>query len=292
MLNKVFVLYCAKIPFYSIIYSMSKKSNKKSVKKKISKKPAPKKKAVKKASEKSAKPKKKATPKKVKAKKVNKISVKKKVFAKPVAKKTAKKIAVKKKSLKKIQPKKQVVKIIKPATKPVVAKQAPVEKPATVVKQKAPKPVKVVKPIVMPAPKKSVFIDIKTGPEPAGKFELEYVVHASSQILFEFITTPSGLSEWFCDDVNIRNGIYSFKWEENEQNARVVKLIEEKLVRFQWVDKQDNSYFEFRVERDDLTNDISLIIVDFAETPEERASSSLLWTSQIDKLLHVLGAYF
>ncbi|HXB41650.1 MAG TPA: START-like domain-containing protein [Bacteroidia bacterium] len=252
---------------------MSKKSNKKSVKKKISKKPAPKKKAVKKAFEKSAKPKKKAAPKKIKAKKVNKASVKKK-------------------PLKKIQPKKQVVKTIKPATKPVVAKPVPVEKPVAVVKQKAPKPVKVVKPIVMPAPKKSVVIDIKTGPEPAGKFELEYVVHASSQILFEFITTPSGLSEWFCDDVNIRNGIYSFKWEENEQNARVVKLIEEKLVRFQWVDKQDNSYFEFRVERDDLTNDISLIIVDFAETPEERASSSLLWTSQIDKLLHVLGAYF
>ncbi len=266
---------------------MSKKKNKKSVKKKISKKkPAPKKKASKKA----AKSKKKAAPKKIKAKKVAK-KIKKAPLKKKVTKKPAPKKVAPKKIVKAAQPKKEIVKIVKPA-KSVVVKPAAVEKPIVVKQPKAPKPAKVVKQIIIQAPKKTVVIDIKMGPEPAGRFELEYVVHASSQILFEFLTTPSGLSEWFCDDVNIRNGIYSFKWEENEQNARVVKLIEEKIVRFQWVDKTDNSYFEFRVERDDLTNDISLIIVDFAESAEERASSSLLWTSQIDKLLHVLGAYF
>ncbi len=280
---------------------MSKKKNKKSAKKKVSpkraKKPAKKKsapKAKKKVIKKSPKKviKKKTAPKKVKK------AVKKKAIKKVAPKKAAKKVAPKKaikkpvkkaiaKPTKKIAtaPKKEAVKIVKPA--PVS------EKPVTTTPS-AEKPVarKVVKVIKAETPRKSVIIDIKTGPEPAGRFELEYVVHASAQILFEFLTTPSGLSEWFCDDVNIRNGIYSFKWEENEQNARVVKLVEEKQVRFQWVDKLDNSYFEFRIERDDLTNDISLIIVDFAETPEEKASSTLLWNSQIDKLLHVLGAYF
>ena len=246
---------------------------------------AKKKKAAKKPAKNTNKSKKNAAPKKKKVKKV----IKK---AKKLAKKKIKK-TVPKKAIKRVAPKKiikPVKPIAKPIAKPVVVKPVVIEKPV-VVKQKTPKAPKVVKSTFIP-PRKSVVIDIKTGPEPAGRFELEYVVHASSQILFEFLTTPSGLSEWFCDDVNIRNGIYSFKWEENEQNARVVKLIEEKQVRFQWVDKQDNSYFEFRVERDALTNDISRIIVDFAETLEERASSSLLWTSQIAKLLHVLGAYF
>jgi uncharacterized protein YndB with AHSA1/START domain len=74
-------------------------------------------------------------------------------------------------------------------------------------------------------------------------------VHSSASILFEFLTSPSGLSEWFCDDVNIRNENCSFVWDGVEQKAKLVKFIEEKLVRFQWEDKGDGSYFEFRIER-------------------------------------------
>ncbi|MHB8402856.1 MAG: START-like domain-containing protein, partial [Bacteroidia bacterium] len=127
--------------------------------------------------------------------------------------------------------------------------------------------------------------------DPLGKFELEYPIHTSTPILFEFLTTPPGLSEWFCDDVNIRDGIYSFNWEGVNQKARLIKLVEDSMVRYQWLDKKDNTYFEFRIERDDLTNDISLIVVDFADTPEDRNSSTLLWNSQIEKLLHRLGSF-
>ena len=127
---------------------------------------------------------------------------------------------------------------------------------------------------------------------PPGRFELEYVVHSSAELLFNFLTEPSGLSEWFCDDVNIRHGIYTFFWDGTQQQAKELKIIPEKLVRFQWIEKTDGSYFEFRIEKDDLTGDISLIITDFAETDDEKNSSKLLWDSQIDKLLHVMGAYF
>ena len=99
------------------------------------------------------------------------------------------------------------------------------------------------------------------------------------------------MSEWFCDDVNIRDNVYSFQWDENLQNARLIKFVEESVVRYQWLDKSDNTYFEFRIERDDLTNDISLIVADFADTPEDKHSSTLLWNSQIDKLLSVLGSH-
>jgi uncharacterized protein YndB with AHSA1/START domain len=140
--------------------------------------------------------------------------------------------------------------------------------------------------------KKTDSYAVKPEKEPQGKFELEFVVHASAEMLYEFLSTPSGLSEWFCDDLNIRNGIYTFIWDDQLQQARLLKTIDQQLVRFQWVDKMDGSYFEFRIQRDDLTNDISLIITDFAETVSERESSKLLWHSQVEKLMHVIGSIF
>lgn len=140
--------------------------------------------------------------------------------------------------------------------------------------------------------KKTDSYAIKPEKEPNGKFELEFVVHASAEMLYEFLSTPSGLSEWFCDDLNIRNGIYTFIWEDQLQQARLLKTIELQLVKFQWVDKTDGSYFEFRIQRDDLTNDISLIITDFADSIGDRESSKLLWNSQIEKLMHVIGSIF
>jgi uncharacterized protein YndB with AHSA1/START domain len=281
---------------------MSKKTSKKAAKKSVSKKKtsnsksaAKKNKVVKKSASKKAAVK-KLKPKPVAKKKV----VVKKKAAKPAAvKKKITKPAPKKVQAKKAVPAKKATKTALKAikTKAPVVKKQPAEKPV-----KAAKPLKVavtksvssknLKPIFQPAKKNAVDVrPERQVPDPAGKFELEYIIHTSTPILFEFLTTPSGLSEWFCDDVNIRDNVYSFQWDENAQNARLIKYIEESVARFQWVDKNDDTYFEFRIERDDLTNDISLIVADFADTPEDRHSSTLLWNSQIDKLLSVLGSH-
>lgn len=241
--------------------------------------------------------------------------------AKPIKKKAkvakAKKIAKPKKLVKKAKPKKAVKKVVAKKAKPATVKKivAPKAKPiAAVVKKTSPEPKKptenkVAKPVVqkiaqtseavkpikiIKADKLPVVLDVideKPTKEPAGKYELEFPIHCSAPILYEFLTTPSGLSEWFCDDVNIKEGIYSFKWNESSQSAKLLKAVPEKLVRYRWTEKNDGSYFEFRIERDELTNDISLIITDFA-IGDEVASSKLLWDSQVDKLLHVLGSYF
>lgn len=126
--------------------------------------------------------------------------------------------------------------------------------------------------------------------EPKGKFELEYVIRTSPGILYEFITTPSGLSEWFADDVNIRDGIFTFYWDGSEQKARLLGFKEDKYVRMQWLDKMEGTYFEFKIERDELTGDVSLIITDFADEISDMQTSKLLWDSQIGTLLNVLGS--
>lgn len=256
-------------------------------KKTVAKKPAPKK-TLKKVVKKTA-PKKVAKPVKKAAKPIAKKVV---VKAKPAPKKSQPLKAVA--PAKMAQPLKPIA---KPVAKPAPAKTAgtapakALAKPQTA--KPVPKPAPQPKPIVMPPTyRKPDFItNAKPMKEPAGKFEIEFVIRSSAEMLYEFLSTPSGLSEWFCDDVNIRNGIYSFVWDGQEQQALLVKDTET-VIRFQWIDKNDGSYFEFRIQKDELTNDISLMITDFASDRHEEESIKLLWRSQIDKLLHVLGSYF
>ena len=126
--------------------------------------------------------------------------------------------------------------------------------------------------------------------EPKGKFELEYVVRTSAGILYELLTTPSGLSEWFADDVNIRDGVFTFFWDGSEQKARLLGFKEDQYIRLQWIDKPEGYFFEFRIQKDELTGDISLIIIDFADEASDMQTSKLLWDSQVNKLLNVLGS--
>lgn len=253
---------------------VAKKSVKKLVAKKAVKKAVAKKVAVKKIVKKTA-------PKKV-VKPTKKVVAKKKVIAKKVA---PKKVA---KPAKKVAP-------IKPVKveKPVVVK-APVVKPEKPVKVKKEKPAPVKKQIVAPTTFRTPDYTAPTKhvKEPAGKFEMEFVIRASEDMVFEFVSTESGLSEWFCDDVNIRDGVFTFDWDGQIQQAKLVKEVPPQLIRYQWLDKNDGSYFEFRIQKDELTNDISLIITDFASDKADEVSARLLWHSQVDKLLHVLGSFF
>jgi uncharacterized protein YndB with AHSA1/START domain len=122
------------------------------------------------------------------------------------------------------------------------------------------------------------------------KYELEYIVKTSPSILFSRLSTPSGLSEWFADDVNLKGKVYTFVWEGSEQQAEQVLRKENKMVRYHWLDDEDDkAYFEFRINVDDLTGETALVIIDFAE-PDEKEDAIELWNNQIDELKHGLGS--
>jgi uncharacterized protein YndB with AHSA1/START domain len=121
------------------------------------------------------------------------------------------------------------------------------------------------------------------------KFELEYAINSSPRVLYNRLSTPGGLAEWFADDVNLHGGIYTFIWEKSEQQAEVVQRKDNKYIRFRWVDEEDQeSYFEFRLNQDELTGDVSLMITDFAED-DETTDAVDLWDTQIAELKHVIG---
>ncbi len=122
------------------------------------------------------------------------------------------------------------------------------------------------------------------------KYTLEYEIRSSAKILYNFISEPNGLSQWFADDVRIKDHIYTFAWNDGEeQNAKLVSIKENKFVRFKWLDDEPQTYFEMEVQKDELTNDVALIITDFAfkETIKDK---TLVWNIQIENLLSVIGA--
>jgi uncharacterized protein YndB with AHSA1/START domain len=120
------------------------------------------------------------------------------------------------------------------------------------------------------------------------KIQLEYVINCSPKVLYNRLSTASGLSEWFADDVRVHGKKFTFSWEGSEQTAELVLHKENKMVRFNWLD-EENEYFEFRITQDELTNDVSLIVIDFAETDEIEEINGL-WNTQISDLKHILGS--
>lgn len=121
------------------------------------------------------------------------------------------------------------------------------------------------------------------------KVRMEFAIKASPNLIYPYLSTPSGLSEWFCDDVDIKNDTYKFKWNGEFQEAKVLKKTPNKLIRFHWLDSANDEFFEFELERDEITDDIALVVTDFAEPGEEK-ESEMLWESQINDLRHALGA--
>ena len=124
------------------------------------------------------------------------------------------------------------------------------------------------------------------------KFELEYLLRTSVKVLDNMVGTPSGLSEWFCDDVNIKDDVYTFFWDGSDEEARMLNRKNGARVKWQWIEDEEegiDSYFELRYEVDPLTKSVILTITDFAES-DELEEAQALWDQQISNLKRILGA--
>ena len=264
------------------------------------------KKKAKKVAPKAKKAAKKPVAKAKKAKSAKPAPKKKPVAKKPIAKKPVKQQA--KKIVSKSVPKKANKPVAKPANKPIVKadppkvksvpKAAPAPKPvakqAVAAPAKAPvrklTPAEIKKLGLKPLPK-ALPTQVKDDKKPKGYYTLEYMINSSPDILFEFISTASGLEKWFAEKVGVKENTYHFEWDKDEtKDAELIALKEREFARFRWLDASDNKkFFEFRIQIDDLTSEVALIVSDFADTPQEYEDARLLWNAQIQDLLHALG---
>jgi uncharacterized protein YndB with AHSA1/START domain len=127
--------------------------------------------------------------------------------------------------------------------------------------------------------------------EPKGKYEMEYIIRCPVTLLYDFLTTPSGLQEWFADDVMLKDDVYTFNWDGQLQKAVMLNAKIDSYLRFRWVDKPEGTYVEFRITQDELTGEVSLNVTDFGDSEEDIITNRRLWDTQIQRLIKVMGAY-
>jgi len=122
------------------------------------------------------------------------------------------------------------------------------------------------------------------------KYQLEIPIQASPSLLYQYISTPSGLSEWFADNVNSRGKMFTFIWEGSEEEAELVTKKNGERIKLRWLEEDDDTFFELRIQVDGITKDVSLIITDFADDDETVNEGKLLWENMIDELKQILGS--
>jgi uncharacterized protein YndB with AHSA1/START domain len=123
------------------------------------------------------------------------------------------------------------------------------------------------------------------------KFEIEFPLHASANMLYTYFATPAGLEEWFADKVNSRGKKITFTWDGVEEEATIITSKNDEKIKYKWSESEgDETYFEFRIEIDALTKDVSLMVTDFADDEDEVEEAKMLWENQIEELKHTIGA--
>jgi hypothetical protein len=120
-------------------------------------------------------------------------------------------------------------------------------------------------------------------------YTIEYTVRSSPGILYEFLSTTSGLQEWFADEVIQKDGVYSFSWNGSEEKAKLVDKLQDEFVRFHWLNSPKSEYFEFRIRRSEVTSETVLLVTDFAEK-KDIEDQTQLWDSQFKDLFHRIGS--
>jgi len=124
------------------------------------------------------------------------------------------------------------------------------------------------------------------------KYQLEIEVKSSTKVLFNMISTASGLSEWFADDVNIKEDVWTFFWDKSSEEAKLISTRKGEAMKFQWLEdfeEDEKTYFELAIKVDELTNDVALIITDFAEE-DELEEAQQLWENQVNDLKKTIGS--
>jgi uncharacterized protein YndB with AHSA1/START domain len=122
------------------------------------------------------------------------------------------------------------------------------------------------------------------------KYEMEFPIQASPSLLYQYISTPSGMGEWYADNVNSRGEFFTFIWDGSEEKAKLLGKKSGERIKFRWMDDEDtNYYFELRIQVDEITKDVSLMITDYAEE-DEVEEGKMLWENMISDLKQILGS--
>ncbi|MFY0600438.1 MAG: ATPase [Cyclobacteriaceae bacterium] len=119
----------------------------------------------------------------------------------------------------------------------------------------------------------------------------EYPINASKKMLYPYISTASGLAQWFADDVNINEDReYTFLWDGEENKASLASSRVNSFVKFEFVDKddpEDQGYIEIKLDMNELTQEVFIRITDYSDIDSEECQE--LYESLIHELKEIVG---
>jgi len=124
------------------------------------------------------------------------------------------------------------------------------------------------------------------------KYEQEFVIQSSPQLLYQYISTPSGLQEWFADNVNSRGELFTFIWNDSQEEAKLLSKKNGDRIKFRWMDDEEEGedcFFEMKIQVDEITKDVSLLITDYSDD-DEIDENKMLWENMVSNLKQVLGS--
>ena len=122
------------------------------------------------------------------------------------------------------------------------------------------------------------------------KFIGEYSINASRKMLFPYISTATGLSQWFADDVNItEDKVYTMFWDGEVNRAKIVSIKANRYIKFEFEgeDDDDLNFIEIRLEMNELTQEVYIKITDYSDIDNQEVSD--LWEGLIHDLKEIVG---
>ncbi|MBQ8989078.1 MAG: SRPBCC domain-containing protein [Prevotella sp.] len=128
------------------------------------------------------------------------------------------------------------------------------------------------------------------------RIDIEYPLNTrSTNIVWEQISSAHGLGRWLADRVTEEDGTFTFTWGEpwTQQDVRTASLVEyvkNDRIKLKWDydGEDDDSFWEMRIEKSELTHTLTLIITDFAED-DDVEGLRILWESNLDRLHRASG---
>lgn len=126
------------------------------------------------------------------------------------------------------------------------------------------------------------------------RFVVEFPINASPKILFPYLATASGLSQWFCDDVRYVEGHrLNFIWDQENHYAEISGQRLNRAIRFVFLDDQrqsvaDANFLEFTLDSSQVTDEVYLRVVDYSSAHQVEEQQEM-WESLVAKLREQVG---
>ncbi len=126
------------------------------------------------------------------------------------------------------------------------------------------------------------------------KFVADYQINASKKIVFHYLSTASGLEEWFADEVKINEDKnYIFNFDREDHYARLASQRSNSHVKFEFYvpknpDEADHAFIEFKLEENDLTQTLFLKVIDYSDSYEDDELVPI-WDGLIARLKDIIG---